>query len=47
MIAVKYNFLFFKYNTMNLLNLEEYELDPAFRKNLEILTKNIRQEEKV
>ena len=47
MIAVKYNFLFFKYNTMNLLNLEEYDLDPAFRKNLDILTKNIRQEEKV
>lgn len=37
MIAVKYNFLFLKYNSMGLLNLDDYDLDFAFKENLKTL----------
>lgn len=37
MTAVKYNFLFFKYNTMGLLNLDDYDLNPVFKENLKTL----------
>lgn len=45
MIQVKYNFLFFKYNNMNLLNLKEYNLNQTFYNDLKNLIKNIQQEE--
>lgn len=45
MISVKYNFLFFKYQTMNLLHLSDYQLNPAFEADLNILIKNIKQKE--
>lgn len=37
MTAVKYNFLFFKYKSMGLLNLDDYNLDPSFKENLKTL----------
>lgn len=46
MIAVKYNFLFFKYNAMNLLNLDDYDLNKTFKSDLQELIKYIIKQEK-
>lgn len=45
MTIVKYNFLFFKYNSMNLLNFDEYNLDFYFKQNLKSLLDHIFKKE--
>lgn len=41
----KYNFLIYKYNSMNLLNLEDYDLTIAFKNDLTLLKEKIFKEE--
>lgn len=46
MTIVKYNFLFFKYKSMNLLDLENYNLKDSFKSNLlDLIPFNLKQEE--